>query len=351
MIAKTIARLLPIALLTVFATLLAGCSPLVNPPGTYMNEARLNRSHFVASDRAVLPVRTWLPPEGETRTVLVALHGFNDYSNFFSAPAQYLSTQGIASYAYDQRGFGNAPGRGLWPGSEAYTRDLADFTKEVRRRHPGVPVYILGESMGGAVAIVALTGENAPAADGLILAAPAVWNRDTMPWYQRLLLGAGVRAVPWMRLTGEGLGILPSDNLDMLRALSRDPLVIKGTRIDAMYGLVNLMDKAMEQVDHLRPDTLVMYGDRDQVVPKEPVYRLLRRLPQDARVRAAFYEQGYHLLLRDLHAETAWRDIVAWIRDRAAPLPSGADRHVPVEVRDFLPTTTAAVGRRGAGGV
>jgi alpha-beta hydrolase superfamily lysophospholipase len=324
------------------AALAAGCSPLVNSPGQAVSPAQLKRAHFVTADRVVLPVRSWMPADGQVQNVIVALHGFNDYSKFFSMPAAYLSAQGVACYAYDQRGFGHAPGRGLWSGIEAYTRDLAEFTDAVRRRHPGVPVYVLGESMGGAVAIVAMTGKQPPAADGLILSAPAVWSRDTMPWYQRLLLGAGARTVPWMELTGEGLGILPSDNIEMLRALGRDPLVIKGTRIDAMYGLVDLMDAAMEQSGRLRPDTLVLYGDRDQVVPKEPVYRMLRGLPKEAPVRAAFYAQGYHMLLRDLHAEATWRDIAAWLRDRKAPLPSGADRHIPQELRDALPLTARA---------
>ncbi|MBS1212782.1 MAG: uncharacterized protein H6R26_1399 [Proteobacteria bacterium] len=306
----------------------AGCSALVSPPGKQVAHPRLEHSHFVAADRAVLPVRSWVPAHG-TKTVIVALHGFNDYSNFFAAPGRFLAAQGIVCYAYDQRGFGNAPGRGLWPGIEAYTRDLSDFTDEVRRRHPGLPVYILGESMGGAVAIVAMTGPNPPNADGVILSAPAVWARDTMPWYQRLLLSAGVHTVPWLRLTGEGLGILPSDNIEMLRGLGRDPLVIKATRIDAVYGLANLMDAALERAKELKPSTLLLYGERDQIIPKEPVFKMLEKLPPEPQIRTAFYEHGYHMLLRDLEAEKPWRDIAAWIDDREAPLPSGADKRVP----------------------
>lgn len=317
------------ALLALALLINVACSPLVNRAGKKVAPARLAMAHFLAADRAVLPVRAWLPKESKVKAAIVALHGFNDYSNFFTEPGKYLSRQGIACYAYDQRGFGNAPGRGLWSGTKAYANDLTDFTAAVRRHHPGVPVYVLGESMGGAVAIVAMTGNNPPDADGVILAAPAVWGRETMPWYQRWLLAATSHTVPWLRLTGKGLHILPSDNIEMLRGLGRDPLVIKATRIDAMHGLADLMDQALARAEKLQRSTLVLYGEQDQVVPKEPVYRMLARMSHEPQIRAAFYEHGYHLLLRDLQAEKPWHDIAAWIENRDAPLPSGADKRVP----------------------
>lgn len=307
----------------------AACTPLVNHPGRPAIQPQLGTAHFIASDRAVLPVRSWLPAaEVPVKAAIVAVHGFNDYSNFFSAPGHYLSQRGIACYAYDQRGFGAAPGWGLWAGTDAYVRDLSDFTAQVRRRYPDVPVYVLGESMGGAVAIVAMTGDDPPDADGLILSAPAVWGRATMPWYQRWLLAVTSHTLPWLTLTGQGLHIIPSDNIEMLRGLGRDPRVIKATRVDAMHGLADLMDAALAKAGGLRVPTLVLYGERDQIVPKQPIREMLAKLPRDPRIRTALYEHGYHMLLRDLQARTPWNDIAAWIDDRRAALPSGADRHI-----------------------
>ncbi len=53
--------------------------------------------------------------------------------------------------------------------------------------------------------------------------------------------------------------------------------------------------------------------------------KLLKKLPREAGTRIGLYPEGYHLLLRDLHAAQPWGDIAAWIGDRARPLPSGAD--------------------------
>ncbi|MGB9080171.1 MAG: lysophospholipase [Desulfuromonadaceae bacterium] len=302
----------------------AACSPVVNYPGKQVAEPGIRNDSFAAGDGALLPLRSWLPKDLPVKAVIVGLHGFNDYSNSFTSPGNYLSRHGIACYAYDQRGFGGAPGRGLWSGIAAYTDDLSCFVREIRARHPGVPLYVLGESMGGAVTIAAMTGSNPPDVDGVILVAPAVWGRETMPWYQRWLLAVTSHTLPWLEVTAKWVRVTPSDNTEMLRALRRDPLVIRSTRIDSLYGLTNLMDEALSQAGKLRIPALVQYGEHDQVIPKEPTFRMLDKVPPSTR--KAFYENGYHMLLRDLQGEKPLADITAWIADHNSPLPYGSDR-------------------------
>ncbi len=311
------------ALTAVTLLMLTACSPLVNHPGPNITTPKIEKAHFTAADGTLLPLRRWLPQDMPVKAVIIALHGFNDYSNAFTATGKYLSGRGIACYAYDQRGFGAAPVRGVWSGSDAYTNDLAAFATAVRALHPHVPLYVLGESMGGAVTIVAMTGNHPPDVDGVILVAPAVWARDTMPWYQRWLLAVTAHSVPWMELTGKGLKIKPSDNIDMLRGLGGDPLVIKATRIDTMYGLTDLMDAALAGGQRLHLPTLVQYGEHDQVIPQQPMLLMLAKMP--ATTTKAFYKNGYHMLLRDLQGEKPLADIVAWITDHNQPLPYGND--------------------------
>lgn len=277
-------------------------------------------------DGAELPLHRWSPEDGPARAVIVALHGFNDYGRFFDAPGTWLASRGIASYAYDQRGFGGAPNRGIWPGAATLIQDLRDVVAVVRVRHPDLPLFVLGESMGGAVAIAARTSGGSLDADGLILSAPAVRGRATMPWYETAALWTSVRVAPGWAVSGRGLGIKPSDNIEMLRALSRDPRVIKETRVDAVHGLVDLMDIAQAAAPRLDGPVLILLGGRDELVPDAPVKRFLAGFgyDEDGTRRVAMYPDGYHMLLRDLDAETVWTDIVAWTLDPRAPLPSGA---------------------------
>ncbi len=309
---------------------LTACIPTHHPPGDAIRMAHLEQDSFFTEDGVRLPVRSWIPSDQSPRAVIIALHGFNDYSNFFAGPGKYLGSLGVASYAFDQRGFGESPNHGLWPGVSALVNDLVQFTREIKRRHPALPIYLLGESMGGAVVIVASNESLLPEVDGVILSAPAIWGRQTMPWYQRSLLWLTAHTVPWMSFTGESLKIKPSDNIEMLRELSRDPLVIKESRVETIYGLVDLMDEALDKSAKLGSRALLLYGEKDEVIPKEPTFEMLKGLPEvgesdSGSARVAFYENGYHMLLRDLQAKLILNDIAAWIESPESPLPSGAD--------------------------
>ena len=304
--------------LALLLALLAACAPRLEEQGAARGEPALEPGAIAAGDGHRLPLRVWPAAEGP-RAVVLALHGVNDYSNAFAAPAAWWAARGIATYAYDQRGFG----AGSWAGTDAMVADVREAARVVGARHPGVPLYLLGSSMGGAVLLAADARAPLDGVAGLVLAGPAVRGRATLPLSYRVALWLGVRTLPAARLGGGGLGIVPSDNVEMLRALGRDPLVIGRTRIDVLHGLVDLMDEALAAAPATRTPTLVLYGARDEIVPREATLRMLAGLAAPHRV--ARYAEGYHMLLRDLQAERVWRDIAAWIADPSAPLPSGAE--------------------------
>ncbi|ESS74016.1 alpha/beta hydrolase fold protein [Methyloglobulus morosus KoM1] len=300
---------------------------MIHPVGEKNNIAQLTANLYKTADGASLPLHQWLPKAGDTKAVLVALHGFNDYGQFFDQPGKYLIRQGIACFAYDQRGFGGAPKRGLWAGVSTYIDDLRGMVQLLKQRYPHQPIYLLGESMGGAVIITALSQIPMPGIEGIILVAPALWARQTMPWYQTSLLWTLAHTFPWLTLTGKGIRVQASDNIEMLRALGKDPMVIKKTRVEAIYGLTNLMDAAFSNAGQLHGNTLILYGENDEIIPKKPTYDFLQRFLSVAgdKKTVAFYQQGYHMLLRDLNASIIWKDIVSWMRHDTAKLPSGAD--------------------------
>jgi len=303
--------------------IVAACSARIEPAGPAVQAPQLQDNRIIQADGAALPLRKWLPV-GNPRAVIIALHGFNDYSGAFEKPAAYWAAHGIATYAYDQRGFGNAPNRGLWPGHETMVSDAAAAVALARARHPDTPLFVAGESMGGAIAIIA-AARAAIRADGLILAAPALRGRRYIGAIPRAALWLGMRLIPWYPLTGQGLRIQASDNIPMLRRLGADPLVIKQTRVDAAHGLVNAMDAAIAAAPDLKIPSLVLYGTRDELIPRQPTFDMIRALPGNVGHRPAVYRSGWHLLLRDLKAKIVLDDIIAWIADPAAPLPSGAD--------------------------
>jgi acylglycerol lipase len=290
---------------------LASCAPVQAPGGSQSTVPAIQAADFLTRDGLRLPLRHW---EAEKpRAVLVALHGMSDYSGAFDLPGPWWAAHGVTTYAYDQRGFGRAPDRGVWGGSEAMREDLTDFVEAAHSKYPGLPVYALGESMGGAVVLTALASDRPPQIAGAILVAPAVWSRTDMPLTYRAALWIAARFVPAMHVSGAGLHIVACDNIEVLKKLSRDPVYQHSVRADQVYGLVNLMDEARSAPQHLShpPPILFLYGGNDQVIPKQPTLAVIRELDGRADVRR--YPKGYHMLLRDLDGETIWAEIAHWI--------------------------------------
>lgn len=282
--------------------------------------AFVDAGHWRAHDGYVLGMSHWQAPNAEI--VIVALHGMNDYGQFIEAAAKHWQSRGIATYAYDQRGFGRTEGNGRWPGHEVMADDARTFIALVRAKHPNARVYLLGESMGGAVAMVASAGRAEPIADGLILVSPALWGWSNLDVIKRSALWIMMRIAPGSRLTGRGLNIKPSDNETMLVSLGRDPYVIKATRIDAVYGLVDLMEAAWHAAPAVRTPAMVLYAEGDEVVPSKPIAEAAAQMPGTRRI--ACFNDGFHMLLRDLKAERIWNAIEAFARDRPgepAPCP------------------------------
>src|SRR5277367_1141770 len=150
-------------LLLVFLLLLSACAPEQQSlrSSVYPEHIAIDRDTMLAADGVILPVKSWVP-KGHPKAVIVALHGIDDYSNAFVSRGIFFSAHGVALYAYDQRGFGLAPQTGVWAGEDNLVRDLRECVRQVARRYPRTPLYILGESMGGAVAIVAMAKPDFP---------------------------------------------------------------------------------------------------------------------------------------------------------------------------------------------
>jgi acylglycerol lipase len=309
--------------LTLTVLLLAGCIAQMAPPGAPFGKPGETDDSFVMPDRTVLPYRVWLP-SGEPVAVVLALHGMNDSRDAWEYPAPDFTAAGIAVYSPDLRGFGATRSRGLWPGTDGLTSDARVMARLLRARFPKTKLIMMAESMGAAALMVLATEPNPPPVDGYVLIAPAVWGRSEMNLLMRLTLWLADHTVPSMTVTGGGfVKVTASDNRQALVRLSTDPLTIHATRVDAVKGLVDLMDRALAAAPRFNAPALVLYGAHDELVPARATAATWRALPPG--YTRAFYPDGYHLLLRDKDRAVPIGDIVAWIREAGAPLPSGAD--------------------------
>ncbi|MFN3313879.1 MAG: alpha/beta fold hydrolase [Hyphomonas sp.] len=326
-----VALRLVIAATALVAVPVAACASPVTQ-GAFQTSApvqpafRPEQSVFIAQDGARLGLTVW-HGEGveEPEYVVVGVHGMNDYANAFHMAAPYWARHGVTTYAYDQRGFGRSPNKGIWPDEELMREDLRTAVDAARARHPEAVITVVGISMGGSVAMTAFGSERPPKADRLIVSGPGLrgWGAIN-PLYRLSLMASAYTNPGWLVVPPAGLvKIEPSDNLAMLRRTWSDPHMTYRTRIDQVHGLVTVMENAHRAAAALAPDVpvLISYGARDIVIPENGMRRTAQVLPE--HVRTVYYPDGYHMLLRDLQAEKVHADYLAFIKDPAGPLPSG----------------------------
>ncbi|MCX5617305.1 lysophospholipase [Bombella sp. TMW 2.2543] len=311
--------------LFLFMAFLGGCQTPPDPrslPHRPAEAAFIPASTQIAlSDGSTAPVRLY-PATAPQRGVILAFHGFGDSRDAWEIMAPTLNRAGFLIVAPDVRSFGEFPVKGNWSTTGRMIADAAEEARWCQQRWPGQPLYLMGESMGGAIALLTSTILPAPHPDGLILLAPAIMTIGE-PW-QTLLEGWNL-ITPQAHLTGAHMPghHVATGNLRALRRMFFDPLTRHGTTVHALHGLTHLMDRALKQAPYVQTPTLLIWGARDQFVPASATRRLIQQAPP-SMFRLDELPRGYHLITREPHDRPA-KDIIAWIREPGHFLPSGGD--------------------------
>lgn len=301
-------------LLFVFAAMMltAACASFPDAPAPVQPPA-IDGDAVISVDGARLGLTAWRA--ADPGAAIVGVHGMNDYAGAFALAGPFWAERGVSVYAYDQRGFGRSPNPGRWAGADAMKQDLRAVIAATRADNPGLPVYVVGHSMGAAVILAAL--KDAPLdVDGIILAAPGIWGGASMSILYRTSLYLAAVVAPGKTLTGERAARQASDNIEFLRAMFADPLVIKETRIDSILGVERLMGEAYDATDEVADDILLVYGEKDDIIPIKQLEKAARRLC--ATTITMRYAQSWHMIFADLERAAPLADMLDWIAaDRA----------------------------------
>ena len=331
------ARWLSVATAALLAGCVAGCAAVGGPlprDGIVPASApvRLEATSLRAADGSQIPLTIWGPPDPQA--VMLAVHGYGDHgrSTFADAAAAWAA-RGIATLAVDQRGFGRNPSRGFWPGADGLIADAVAVSEQVRARYPCVPLVVVGHSMGGGVVLAAAA--RGLEADGIVLAAPAIWGGEHLNPVHRIAAWTAAMVAPEHRFSGDGIvEIVASDNFEALRQMRDDPLYIGQPSARELLGLVRVTDRAEAAAEFVDRPALLLLGDKDEIVPNDRVGRVFATLRGPKRTIA--YAEGWHLLFRDLQAPNVWRDVADWALSWTPPAcPGGAPP--PATLRAAVP--------------
>jgi alpha-beta hydrolase superfamily lysophospholipase len=264
----------------------------------------------VGSGGLLLFRRAWRPA-APPRSVLLNLHGLGDHSGFYGALSERMIASGFAVHALDLRGNGRSPGkRGHVDAWSDYREDLRSFVEVVRREEPARPLFLLGNSLGGLIAIEYAL-QHPEGLRGVIAAAPPLGRLSVPP----VLLALGrVMSRIWPAFSLE-------TGMD-LSGLARDPAVVAELLADPLFhrlGSARLSTEVQSAIARVQSRAagfplplLVLHGSKDRMVPPDGSRAFVARVARpDARLIE--YPEGHHVLFADWDREQVLADLVQWI--------------------------------------
>ncbi len=288
---------------------LAACGPPQQAARPLAASAGHDTGLFDGAGGAKLFWQAW-KPSGQTRAVLVVMHGLKDHSSRYSGLAEKLTAAGYAVYAFDLRGHGRSSGRRVQIDSfDQYLDDLAAFIDFVRTREPDRPIFLFGHSMGGAIATLTVIEKQPPLA-GLILSGAAL-RLDVWPLTAALTRHSGslLPGLPFFRLSDEDF----SSDPQVVAAMGKDPFIYdRGAPVGTAAGLIGATARIWAGVDRLTLPILALHGTRDRLTSPAGSRELIARVPStDATLR--IYDRFMHDLLHEPDGQRVAADIQAWL--------------------------------------
>ena len=256
--------------------------------------------------------RSWQP--AAPRAGLIALHGLGDHSGLYPMIGESLAGRGIAVLTPDLRGNGRSPGQRGYIGAWTELReDLGRLVERSRAEAPERPLFLLGMSLGGLIALdYAL--QRPDGLRGVIALSPP--------------LGALGVPAPLMALGRVLSRVWPRFSLETgmdLTGLSRDVAVIERVRADPLFhrrGTARLSTEVTSTIARVQAEAgrfavplLVQHGAADRMVSPDGSRQFVARVGHPDR-RLVEYPAAYHSLLADLDGERVLADLGDWILAR-----------------------------------
>lgn len=261
-----------------------------------------------ADDGTVLFWRRWAVPD--PRAAIVLVHGLAEHGGRYVHVGDQLAGHGYDVRVTDLRGFGASGGeRAHIESLDHYSTDIAVDVGQARRL--GVPVVLLGHSLGGLIAFCYASSE-LPSVDLLVLSSPALDAR--LPKMQVLAARALVRFLPRLKVANPITGDQLSRDPAVGEAYFADPLVVPKSTIGLGIAAMQAMEEARGSLDRVGLPMLVIHGGKDTVVPPE-FSEPLGDLPTASRV---VFEEFRHESFNEEDGVRAVATVAGWIDSRLA---------------------------------
>lgn len=249
-------------------------------------------------------------PQGKPRAIILLIHGMGEHSGRYAHVAEFFNKHGIAILAADSPGHGKSKGkRGHVPKYEQLLDNVVKLHSEATRKHSGVPVFLYGHSMGGAVVLQYMLRNPKNGLKGIIATSPALQLAFEPPAF-KVLLGKVMRSIyPGFSQQNE---INPQH-------ISRDPAEVQKyindklnhNRITAETGMGFLEwgKDAIAKVGKIATPLLLMHGTGDQLTSHKGTEAFAAKAQGDVTLK--LWEGLFH----EMHNEPEKMEVLQFILD------------------------------------
>jgi alpha-beta hydrolase superfamily lysophospholipase len=253
----------------------------------------------------------WVPA-GKARGVICLVHGVGEHIGRYKWDGEALTKAGYVLAGFDMRGFGKSQGRrGFTPSLEAYFDDIDAFLAQTANRHPGLPLFLYGHSMGG-ILVLAYPPVRHPAIAGVIATAPGLKTSLEQQKMKLFLTKVFGKVYPTLSLQS-GLDVAEiCRDPQVVEAYLNDPLV--HTIVSAGWGLSML--KAIALTNQYGPQfplpLLLMHGTGDKIAYPSGSECYAETAPKD-KLTYKKWEGFKHELHTDPERAQVFKFMVDWL--------------------------------------
>ena len=246
--------------------------------------------------------------------VVACLHGIQSHAGWYGRSGAAFADAGLATVFMDRRGSGrDQVDRGHADGYRTLRGDVLALLDECRRRHPGLPVVLLGISWGGKVALAVLR-DRPDAADALVAVAPGWFARVKPTLRERAAVGLSHLLRPRRRIR------IPLSDPALFTAtpqgrrfIADDPLALRTASARLLMTSVTLGRRIRDAPERLAVPTLLVLAGRDRIIDNDRTRAFFDRFAVSEKTLLE-YPEAHHTLEFEPEAEPIFADMIGWIR-------------------------------------
>lgn len=254
-------------------------------------------------DEGTRVARTW---RHESRYVALLCHGYGEHVGRYEYVADTLVKHGAVVYGVDHEGHGRSDGeRVLITDFEALVDDFNSLDETARGQNPGLPVVLIGHSMGGTVAARYAQRYGRTLA-AVVLSGPVLGSWEVLP---QLL---AMDEIPETPIDPAALSRDPAVGRDY----AEDPLVWHGAfKRPTLEALQACIDSITEHGALGDVPTLWLHGEADQVVPMDRTAEGIQKL-RGPNFQQKVYPEARHEIFNETNKDEVLADVTSFIDEQ-----------------------------------